>query len=86
MYEQNKLLRLGYSEPKHKVARNQDFFVENFTRAPKHKTKDTDHCGEMMHQSAAVKLNTKELDKVYTPIYINPTTNNSNAVYVCSGR
>ncbi|KAJ7089458.1 hypothetical protein C8R44DRAFT_751463 [Mycena epipterygia] len=35
---------------------------------------------ETMHQSAAVKSNTKELDKVYTPIYINPTTNNSNAV------
>jgi hypothetical protein len=35
-----------------------------------------------MHQSAAVKSNTKELDEVYTPIYPNPTTNNFNAVCV----
>jgi hypothetical protein len=32
---------------------------------------------EAMHQSAAVKSNTKELDKVYTP-----TTNNSKATCV----
>ncbi|KAJ7939913.1 hypothetical protein B0H13DRAFT_1850112 [Mycena leptocephala] len=40
-----------------------------------------DPYGETMHQSAAVKSNTKELDEVYTPIYHNPTTNNSNAIY-----
>ncbi|KAJ7134181.1 hypothetical protein C8R44DRAFT_729670 [Mycena epipterygia] len=38
-------------------------------------------CIETMHQSAAVKSNTNELDKVYTPIYIKSTIN-SNAACV----